>query len=346
MRENLLDYITWLLEEKLPFFVLRKKGHSVVQLMHQNDQMWYKNAPDKIAYSVFQKFQNNKDQVFIASDVYKEFSWSVEQSSVVEEAIELSSNEKKEHHSMVAAAVEKLKKGTLRKVVLSLSTEVSRSSQDLEIWTKLLDRYPSANCYFFYHPSVGKWMGATPEVLLSYKSGSITTMSLAGTQKGQDPFNITWGEKEKEEQQIVTDYIKTSLQQTTGHPVVVGEVHTVQAGSIFHLNTLLEVPARFDQVYRVAQGLHPTPAVCGLPKDDALEYILEHEKHDRSFYTGYMGIYSPLKKEADLFVNLRCIELYDDRIKLYAGGGITAMSDPAAEVEEIQNKLSTMASIL
>lgn len=81
---------------------------------------------------------------------------------------------------------------------------------------------------------------------------------------------------------------------------------------------------------RVLDELHPTSAVCGMPKHQALEFILAHEGYDRQFYSGFLG---PVHMEgrSSLFVNLRCMQLAADYASLYVGGGITAQSDPASE---------------
>ncbi|NJM80882.1 MAG: hypothetical protein HC854_17015 [Flavobacterium sp.] len=91
--------------------------------------------------------------------------------------------------------------------------------------------------------------------------------------------------------------------------------------------------------------LHPTPAVCGLPKDKALQYILENENYDRKFYTGFLGEFNT-KDTSNLFVNLRCMEIDTTTVNLYVGCGITSGSDPKKEYIETQNKLGTMLKIL
>ena len=97
--------------------------------------------------------------------------------------------------------------------------------------------------------------------------------------------------------------------------------------------------------------LHPTPAVCGLPKETAKNFILEHEGYDRSFYTGFLGeinLNSGGEKSANthLFVNLRCMELFEDKAVLFVGGGITNDSNNEKEWEETVAKSSTMKAIL
>jgi isochorismate synthase len=91
--------------------------------------------------------------------------------------------------------------------------------------------------------------------------------------------------------------------------------------------------------------LHPTPAVCGLPKAAAKDFILQNENYDRCYYTGFLGeINTNLKTE--LFVNLRCVEIIDTFAAIYVGGGITLDSNPEDEWLETSNKTNTIKSVL
>ncbi|BAO56692.1 isochorismate synthase [Nonlabens marinus S1-08] len=299
-----------------------------------------------MAYAIFSKFQKSEDQIFVYAEVIQEFEWSVEVTKASHQSISSNSEARKDHEKLVSDAVQTIRNTELQKVVLSRKESVVRNHSDIQILENLLDSYPIANCYFFYHPAVGKWMGATPETLLSYKNGVLQTMSLAGTQKLQNGVKVTWGKKEKQEQNLVTDFIISALQIAGVEKIKSGETETVQAGNLLHLRTQIQATTTFYNLQNCINELHPTPAVCGLPRSIALKYILDHENYDRSFYTGYLGWNDPQSQTADYYVNLRCMELQEDAIQLYAGGGITAMSDPTAEFEEVQNKLLTMASIV
>jgi isochorismate synthase len=93
------------------------------------------------------------------------------------------------------------------------------------------------------------------------------------------------------------------------------------------------------------QLLHPTSAVCGQPLDKALEFIRKHENYKRQFYTGYLG---PINFEdrTDLFVNLRCLQIMQEKLILYAGAGITQDSIPEKEWEETELKLNTLLKVI
>ncbi|HLV50467.1 MAG TPA: chorismate-binding protein, partial [Flavobacterium sp.] len=102
-------------------------------------------------------------------------------------------------------------------------------------------------------------------------------------------------------------------------------------------------PNDFD-VKNLIQNLHPTPAVCGLPKKEAFDFIWENEGYNREFYTGFIGIEKENMK--DYFVNLRCAQIFQNQIQIYVGGGITAESNPEKEWEETELKSGTIGNAL
>ena len=90
--------------------------------------------------------------------------------------------------------------------------------------------------------------------------------------------------------------------------------------------------------------LHPTPAVCGLPKEEAYRFILDNEGYDRSYYSGFIGWLRP-EGRTDLYVNLRCMNVKEDSLTLYAGGGLLASSELDDEFQETEKKMQTMQNL-
>ena len=124
---------------------------------------------------------------------------------------------------------------------------------------------------------------------------------------------------------------------------------TVAAGNVVHLQTVFraELPAaeRLQLANRVLAELHPTSAVCGMPKHKALSFILAHESYDRSFYSGFLGPVH-IDGHSSLYVNLRCMQLHAQSASLYVGAGVTADSDPEAEWRETEMKAETVLAVL
>lgn len=238
-------------------------------------------------------------------------------------------------------------KSDVEKLVLSRLLVASHGSiRTFHIFRDLLRNYPEAFVYWFNDPVAGTWLGASPEIFFKADHDTGETVSLAGTRTIDVYGNLTsdWTIKEYEEQQLVTDFIKDTL---TNHGITFSmsgpENHL--AGKLMHLKTSFHFPIRDINLEKLIADLHPTPAVCGLPKEQAKAFITKYEPHDRAYYTGFLGPVFP-EKQIDLYVNLRCLLLTKSQFVLYLGGGITAGSDPEFEWEETVNKAGTLLKVL
>ncbi|MCK9269810.1 MAG: isochorismate synthase, partial [Bacteroidales bacterium] len=237
------------------------------------------------------------------------------------------------------------KAGAMDKVVLSRQKFITSSDASLQPASLLLflkQKYPTAFVYLFYTPVTGWWMGATPELLLQGRAGKYQTMALAGTR----PFNpqthqLPWPEKEQLEQKFVTDYILDKLHAVGITDPDCSAPYTRQAGSVEHICT--EISFSSGSAVELLRALHPTPAVCGMPADIANDFILKTEKHDRAYYSGFLGMLN-IKEQTNVYVNLRCMRLFPNGKLLFAGAGITAGSDPEREWNETEMKMQIMAS--
>lgn len=257
--------------------------------------------------------------------------------------VDLPEGGKREHLELVAKGLEEIKGGRLKKVVLSKKWELPMSKEPVELLKNLLHRYPGAFCHLVHHPKLGMWCGATPESLVRIKDGKLRSMSLAGTLPYVEGGKPHWGAKELEEQNMVTEYIVERLGPFL-KGLEFGPQESIRAGQLWHLCSQIKGTLLEDaNVGELIKSLHPTPAVAGLPKQAAVDFILGNENYDRSFYTGFLGeINLEGPRDISLFVNLRCMELKGDRAFVFAGGGITSASDPQKEWVEIQNKSRTV----
>lgn len=196
----------------------------------------------------------------------------------------------------------------------------------------LCQSYPNAFRYIFINEE-NSWMGAFSEVLGKFnkKTHNFETMSLAGTL----PISESWSEKEIEEQKPVTEYIRNILKDYS-QEVKESATYDHISGNIKHLRTGFNAKIRPEDLDEIIQKLHPTPAVCGIPKDFCKEKIRELEKFPRELYAGYIKIES--EENIFYFVNLRCCKLYQDSVHIFVGGGITAQSSPEKEWRETELK--------
>ena len=193
--------------------------------------------------------------------------------------------------------------------------------------------------------ATGIWLGCTPEILLSGEKSHYRTVALAGTMAADDNDirNLVWSEKNKEEQSVVASYIRSRLNMLA---TVIEEEgpYTSKAGNLVHLKSEFHFsPKPSYSLSDIINSLHPTPAVCGLPKDEALGFILKNEGYDRSYYSGIVGMLDS-SGTTNLYVNLRCANLSEGIV--YAGGGLLRQSDVRSEWNETEEKLKTIKKIL
>lgn len=243
-----------------------------------------------------------------------------------------------------------IEKKVIVKAVLSriLLQETSPSFSPLEFFNKLSAVYPSAFVYIFHIPGIGCWMGASPELLLSTDGHYLETVSLAGTQKTGSSQYFSWEEKELDEQQIVTNHIRRCLEKYCENIQIAGP-DTVLAGPVAHLKTVFRANMKGlgqpDKLDRLIRELHPTPAVSGEPVKEAMDLIKKLENHARQYYTGFLGPVN-LHNKTQLFINLRCMQIFKNSIAIYVGAGITSGSDPKSEWEETGIKAASLLNIL
>lgn len=241
-----------------------------------------------------------------------------------------------------------LEAGELRKLVLSRRhlIPLPETFSAGEVFIKACRLYPRVMNYICYTPISGLWMGCTPEILLSVEHGEGHTVSLAGTQPVVNNVEpTTWDEKNQHEQSYVSEYIRTRLAAHGLTPHEEGP-YTARAGEVVHLKTDFFFPMPdTHHLGDLLASLHPTPAVCGLPKAEAYRFIHKHEALDRRYYTGFIGWTDP-NGDTELYVNLRCMEIQEHKAVLYAGGGILSSSDVRSEWEETEHKLGTIERIL
>ncbi|MPS65623.1 MAG: hypothetical protein DI622_11920 [Chryseobacterium sp.] len=204
-----------------------------------------------------------------------------------------------------------------------------------ESFKNLCNAYPNAFSYILINGE-NSWMGAFSEVLGRFNKQThiFETMSLAGTL----PVSESWSEKEIDEQKPVSSYIRDILKKYSG-TLDESETYDHISGNIKHLRTDFKIKIQPEDLDTIIQELHPTPAVCGIPKDFCKENIQKLEKYPRELYAGYIKIET--EESIQYFVNLRCSKLYKNAVHLFVGGGITAQSNP--EKEWIETELKSEA---
>ena len=262
--------------------------------------------------------------------------------------------EKAHFLNLVAKGIQAIEAGTLEKIVAARTKMIPLPTEfDLgKTLAKLLSSYPHSFVNFFHLPGIGTWMGASPEVLIETKGDYFYTMSLAGTQpaQGDNPLkSAAWTQKEIEEQALVSRYIVDCFKTIRLREYEEHGPKTVLAGNLLHLRSDFRVNTQttgFSNLGSVMLGLlHPTSAVCGMPRKEALNFLKTEEGWDRNFYAGFLGPVG-IEQETSIYVNLRTASLGKEHALLYAGAGVTEDSVPEKEWEETELKCQIIGKFI
>lgn len=258
-----------------------------------------------------------------------------DQSTGEKESFEHFISSKEDHSNLINSAKNSFTE-KFNKVVLSRIIKKELDFDILNEYKRLCENYPDNFNYIFYSKESGLWLGSSPEQLIKVNGKNGYTCALAGTKE----INEEWTDKEIEEQKIVKNFVAATLENHAYNVEVNDEI--IELSDIKHLksNFSFKLDIDFD-IEKIISELHPTPAIGGFPKKEALYFINYNEPHDRMFYSGYLG--EVCKGDSfDLYVNLRCMNISNQHAYYFVGGGITASSEPEAEFEETQRKFNTL----
>lgn len=346
MEALLSDYLKPIWEANLPFTCFKLPNAEYATVYHQkDDKVYFANQLESEGF-VMAPF-DFKDKIYCIPNYNTEI-FEMDPIRVVpkiELEVKFTETERKSFEESIILAKEDIEAKRLRKVVLSHSKKYQTKRNLIELFDELLNLYPETMVYLWHHPKVGTWFGASPERFITCEEGYAHTMALAGTQVRPEYERPKWEQKEIEEQALVAAQIEEDLNQIfSANQISKSQTRDLYVGYLAHLCTNFKFPKERGTLRQLAQRLHPTPAVGGMPKEKAIQFIKENETYNREFYTGFLGPIS--QEEYQLFVNLRCAQWTADAVILYAGAGITELSDPSLEWKETQKKISSLLTIL
>ncbi len=355
------DFFTYCIEGDLCFAFYRLPEEKAVKIVAQKNSTLFKTYPTTIKQAkrkgfLFAPFQEDKtfSKIIIEPDIFctenelprlafakKAIKVSLQSKKVQAKLKEATKAEFKRYLSQIQ---KRIQNNNFKKIVAAriIKKKKPKTFDAVKFFQLLCKEHPHAFVSLVHTKEYGLWIGASPEILLTV-NGKFKTASLAGT---KEKAKANWKKKEIQEQKIVSDYIKTTFSSITKEKPLVEGPNTITAGNLLHLKTTFT----FNSIPRsewpkVIEQLHPTPAVAGSPKEEAIEFILKNEKANRSFYSGYLGPVN-LDKQINLFVNLRCMNIQKNKLIIYTGCGITADSEFSKEWKETQIKSETLLSLL
>jgi menaquinone-specific isochorismate synthase len=248
----------------------------------------------------------------------------------------------------VGAAVDRIRDGELRKVVLAQALEADLAADFPRAATleRLAEKYPDCHRYWFEPPGgESAFFGATPERLVSLRGRTVETDALAGTTgRGETPSEDEWlarelldDEKNVHEHELVAETVREQLEPFAAS-ISAGERRVRRLATVQHLHTPITAELDADRhVLELVEALHPTPAVGGLPPDRALATIRETEPFDRGWYAAPVGWIDAAGNGA-FAVAIRSAVASRRRATLFAGVGVVSDSDPDREWDEVQLK--------
>ena len=328
------------MENNLPFYAFRKPNEDVEFGMQLSPLM-----PQKVGEKGFVVYPfivtKQTPQLFIKQEyTLNNFPLNVEKREIEypTENIEI---EFAQYQESAKKLISDMNEGKYQKAVLSrtIGVEVDARNRVAEWFISLCENYPQAYVYIFSVPEVSTWIGATPEKLLEYDGNTVTTMALAATRRVDETRYFTL--KEEREQQIVAEYI-TDKFNSVGLNINISPRFVKTAGPVEHLCNIISASGVDNNTsQKLLNLLHPTPAVAGMPLSEAMIAIKEVEKRPRRYYSGYLGGVEE-NNTFSLFVNLRSMEIFPNRVQLYVGGGLTSQSQVDLEWNETEHKAQTL----
>lgn len=256
--------------------------------------------------------------------------------------------------SRVAEAISKIEESRIDKVVLArdLVATSKRTIDARPILQKLAEHYPATWVF-----AVDGLIGATPELLLRLSRGMVTSRVLAGTipKTGDDAKDLALAaslarsSKDLEEHEYAVRSVAQALEPFCSSTNVPDAPFVLHLANVMHLATdvtgaLIESAKPVD-AFALLKSLHPSAAVCGTPRNIAFDVIDEIEGMNRGRYAGPVG-WIDARGDGELGIALRSGQINDNSIRIFAGCGIVAGSDPEIELAESAAKFEAMRSAL
>ena len=239
--------------------------------------------------------------------------------------------------------LELVNSGELQKLVLAVRQEVvlQQPTDPLSLLAPLR-RHQGGSCRFLWqrdhHAAL---LGASPERLLTVRSGQLRSDALAGTAAWDSGTALMHSDKDRREHELVVEAITSGLQQAGLTPRRPRRPRLARHGRLVHLHTPITAPLAGRHALALAASLHPTPAVAGLPRREAIRWLRSLEPFERGHYAAPIG-WIDSAGDTDLRVAIRSGTLRGRRLELTAGAGLVRGSQLERELQEVTLKLGVL----
>jgi isochorismate synthase len=241
----------------------------------------------------------------------------------------------------------KIQDGSFEKVVAARHcvVELETGAGSLDVLKRLEARFPGCTRFALWQGDAA-FLGATPELLVSRRGLTVLSEALAGSTEHGDGARMMASSKEREEHQLVVQAILKALEPFCDSLRSAPEPSVRELPNVLHMQTPVEGHLRDStHILSLVQALHPTPAVGGVPTNEAIQWIVEHEALARGWYSAPVG-WTDAAGDGEFVVALRSGLLRDGKAWVYAGAGIMADSDPDAEYAETELKMQALLGAL
>ncbi|AXF85597.1 Isochorismate synthase DhbC [Ephemeroptericola cinctiostellae] len=297
------------------------------------------------------------EQVMVLASPAADFAFDLVLPVKVDSVVSIPSEEC--YKSMVGHALDAIDAKSLNKVVLSRSLQISAQINVSNLIKQLLSSHAQGYKFAFHHEdsegAMATLVGASPELLLSKNGVSVTSNPLAGSiPRCVDPEedrrraqNLLRSTKDLYEHELVVRSVAAALAPFCTQLSVPSRPSLLSTPTMWHLSTVVEgtLHDASTSSLSLAQALHPTPAVCGYPAEAARTFIQQHEGFDRNLFTGLVG-WEDEFGDGEWAVTIRCSQVTDDKVTVYAGAGVVSGSEPERELRETQAKMRTMLNAM
>lgn len=296
-----------------------------------------------------EKFRSKVDNIFQnKNEEKKEFLTRITNSSGQ------SPKDRKKWKQIINQAIEQINENELKKVVIARKIDLHLSGEInfTKVINSLVTDYP--NCYVFaYHRGKSTFFGATPELLTKITNSKIEVDAIAGSvdrgktdeEDSQFELNLLNNKKDLAEHRYVLEHLTTALK-TVADNITFSETPSIKKlKNIQHLNTKISGSIKTNtSIMNILKELHPTPAVCGYPKETALNLIKKNENLKRGLYSGIIGWFN-LNNEGEFAVSIRSAIIRGNKLSAFAGSGIVEGSEPDSEFDETEMKFKPILSL-
>jgi len=241
----------------------------------------------------------------------------------------------------VQAMAARLREGAADKAVMArdMTVRCSRGFDERFLLERLSDLYPST-----WRFSVDSLVGASPEMLIAARGGTVSSRVLAGTCKPGEGQALASSAKDLREHELASESVSSIVTELCSHVRAHGPF-LLSLPNVVHLATDVHARLGAAHLLDLVAALHPTAAVCGTPRDAAMRLIEELEDTERGRYSGPVG-WVDTAGDGEFAIALRCGLASGTRLRLFAGAGIMPDSDPDLELTETEAKMRPLLDAL